>query len=568
MAAALDADFAATAQRYLVGGWTVEPTLHRISAGGRTTRLEPKAMAVLLRLAARPGEVVSRDELLAEVWPGLVVGDDALTQVVVKLRRALGDTSRRPAYIETIAKGGYRLVAPVRPAAADPSAQQSAHPTPRTGLRPRRPMAAQAVSALAGLLVAMIAAAWLLAPRGDASDRPPAEASVGSLQPTVTIDPIEPIGDDPRASLLARAVTADLVNDLSKVAGLWVVARGPGSAATGAASEAAPTGPRYRVGGSAQLLGERLRLQLELAEEPSGRLLWSQRFEQPWAGLLDVQAELAPAILRLLPARIDDAELRRVARRYTRSLDAWEAFQLARAALHLRRQADNETARAGFRRAIELDPGFARAYAGLAMSHVADFRYQWVADRGASLDRAYELARSAHEIDPDLAETHWTLAFVHVHRSEHDEALRILQRAVRLYPSFADAHALMGGIFSSTGRADEGIALLRRAIRLAPESGYLYHMLLGRAYLFVGDLEQARINLRESLARNPEFLDARVYLAVVHLAAGELGEAEWQAEELRALRPGFAARDWLQTNPTADEGLRAMLVERLGALGL
>lgn len=182
--------------------------------------------------------------------------------------------------------------------------------------------------------------------------------------------------------------------------------------------------------------------------------------------------------------------------------------------------------------------------------------------------RAYEFARSAHEIDPDLAETHWTLAFVHVHRSEHDEALRILQRAVRLYPSFADAHALMGGIYSSTGRADEGIVLLRRAIRLAPESGYLYHMLLGRAYLFLGDLEQARINLRESLARNPEFLDARVYLAVVNLAAGELGEAEWQAEEIRALRPGFIARDWLQTNPTADVALRAMLVERLGALGL
>lgn len=560
MAAAPDVGSAANAPRCLVGDWIVEPTLHRISAGGSTTRLEPKAMAVLLRLAARPGEVVSRDELLAEVWPGLVVGDDALTQVVVKLRRALGDTSRRPAYIETIAKGGYRLVAPVRPAPLAPVAQRSEPPTPRTAMR-EWPRPAALAAALAALLVLAIAAWWVAVPYGDAFDAQPVPAAAGSPQPTVTIDPIEPIGDDPRAALLARALAVDLVDDLSRVQGLWVVARGPGGAETRGAAGAASTGPSYRVGGSVQMLGERLRLQLELADVPSGRLLWSQRFEQPWAGLLDVQAGLAPAILRLLPARIDDAELRRVARRYTRSLDAWEAFQRARAALRLRRQADNETARAGFRRAIELDPGFARAYAGLAMSHVADFRYQWVADRGASLDRA-------HEIEPDLAETHWTLAFVHVHRSEHDEALRILQRAVRLYPSFADAHALMGGIYSSTGRADEGIVLLRRAIRLAPESGYLYHMLLGRAYLFLGDLEQARINLRESLARNPEFLDARVYLAVVNLAAGELGEAEWQAEEIRALRSGFTARDWLQTNPTADLALRAMLVERLGALGL
>src|SRR5262245_44698695 len=93
------------------GEWTVEPALNQLSAEGRTAKLEPKAMALLCYLADRPGQVVSREALLSAVWPGVVVGDDSLTQAVIKLRKALGDAADAPAYIQTISKGGYRLVA-------------------------------------------------------------------------------------------------------------------------------------------------------------------------------------------------------------------------------------------------------------------------------------------------------------------------------------------------------------------------------------------------------------------------------------------------------------------------
>ena len=99
--------------RLQVGDWVVEPALNQLSAEGKTVKLEPKAMAVLVYLADRPGRVVSREALLAAVWPGLVVGDDSLTQVVVKLRKALGDAPEDPSYVQTISKRGYRLVAPV-----------------------------------------------------------------------------------------------------------------------------------------------------------------------------------------------------------------------------------------------------------------------------------------------------------------------------------------------------------------------------------------------------------------------------------------------------------------------
>src|ERR1700693_3730445 len=113
MRLAIESPSAPSEERLQVGNWMVEPALNQLSAAGKTVKLEPKAMAVLIYLANRPGQVVSREALLSAVWPGVVVGDDSLTQVVIKLRKALGDAPEKPAYIQTISKGGYRLIAPV-----------------------------------------------------------------------------------------------------------------------------------------------------------------------------------------------------------------------------------------------------------------------------------------------------------------------------------------------------------------------------------------------------------------------------------------------------------------------
>jgi len=106
----MDAPVVPADNRLRVGDWTVEPDLNQLSTQGRAVKVEPKAMAVLLHLADRPGQVVGREALLSQVWPGVVVGDDSLTQVVIKLRKALGDDPDRPTYIQTVTKRGYRLV--------------------------------------------------------------------------------------------------------------------------------------------------------------------------------------------------------------------------------------------------------------------------------------------------------------------------------------------------------------------------------------------------------------------------------------------------------------------------
>src|SRR5260370_28582961 len=135
--------------RLRVGDWTVEPELNQLSTQGRAVKVEPKAMAVLLHLANRPGQVVGRKTLLSQVWPGVVVGDDSLTQVVIKLRKALGDDPDRPTYIQTVTKRRYRLVAPVlRPAGSAASPVR------------RRPHRARWIAAAAALALLISTSLW------------------------------------------------------------------------------------------------------------------------------------------------------------------------------------------------------------------------------------------------------------------------------------------------------------------------------------------------------------------------------------------------------------------------
>jgi DNA-binding winged helix-turn-helix (wHTH) protein/TolB-like protein/Tfp pilus assembly protein PilF len=551
-----------------VGSWTVEPALNRLSCAGKTVKLEPKTMALLRYLAERPQQVVSRDALLSAVWPGVVVSDDSLTQAVIKLRKALGDRADAPGYIQTIAKGGYRLVAPVErsDAAVAAAFPADAQPQPGKGNAWMR----QAATAATLVLVALLISIWWT--QDDDSSAPgklvPASTEDSrAAQPTIRIAPFRALGDDAQAALLAQGMTADLITHVSKVFGLSVIA----DTMAARPPDAGPVEDRppvqYLVSGSVQRFGEQLRLHVHLAEARTGKQLWSERFDRSASSLFELQDEIVPKLLQILPAKVSEAELRRVARHHTRSLEAYEFYQRGQMALLARQQEENEQAREMFRRAIELDPSFALAYAALAQTYAADHRNQWTSNRDAALERAFELARSAHELNPDVRETYWVLAFVHLERGQHKQALAYLDTALRLYPSFADAYAFMGGIHAYLGQPAQTLPLLRTAIRLNPDAGYLYYLILGRAYFGLGDTEQARINLERAIMRNPVNLEARVYAAAVQVAAGNESEAAWEAEEIRALQPDFATRTWLSTHPLRDAKTQARLVATLAELG-
>jgi tetratricopeptide (TPR) repeat protein len=307
---------------------------------------------------------------------------------------------------------------------------------------------------------------------------------------------------------------------------------------------------------------------VHLANAQTGAQLWAERFDRSASNLFELQDEIVPKLLQILPAKVSEAELRRVAHHHTRNLAAYEFYQRGQMALLTRQQDENEKAREMFRYAIELDPSFALAYAALAQTYAADHRNQWTQDRAAALERAFELARKAHKLNPDVRETYWVLAFVHFERGQHKQALAYLDTALRLYPSFADAYAFMGGIYAYLGQPAQTLALMRTAIRLNPDAGYLYYLILGRAYFGLGDMDQAKINLERAMMRNPANLEAHVYAAAVEVASGNRSQAEWQSEEIRALQPDFDARTWLSTHPLRDAKTQARLAQMLAQVNL
>src|SRR5207237_1747362 len=153
-----------------------------------------------------------------------------------------------------------------------------------------------------------------------------------------------------------------------------------------------------------------LALQVYLAERDTGKQLWSERFDRASTDRFGGQDELGPKVGRMPPAKVSEAELRRMAQRHTRNLQAYEYYQRGQAALLVRQGSGNEAARQMFRRAIELDTTFARAYSGLALTYAADYRNGWATDGPRSLEPPVELEPTARENNPDVPETYRALA--------------------------------------------------------------------------------------------------------------------------------------------------------------
>ena len=514
-------------------------------------------MALLVHLVQNAGSMVSREQLFDAVWPGVVVSDDTLTQAVTKLRKAFGDNARQPRYIQTVPKRGYRLCAAVSLAPTSPPAP------PEASERRMLPLLPGALALLAILVVILIVV--------DVGEpKLPAEERSGKGwaddRPALTVQPFRLLGDDQSQAHLAQGLTYDLITDLSKLSGLLVI--GSRSVMGIKTEQSEARAARYLVQGEVQRIEDRIRVHVNLFDAQSGQLIWSDKYHQPVHDLFQVQEAISQKIVSSLSVKVNEEERRRLAQRYTRDIEAYELFLRAQSLLLVRQSAENNQARKLFRQAIDLDPSFARAYGGLALSFAADFRNQWTTNGSAALAQAHTMARTALEIDPEIPEVYWVLAYVSTQQRQHEKAIGLLKKAISLDRSFADAYALMGGISTYVGRPEETISPIRTAIRLNPDAGYLYYLLLGRAYFFLGDWEQSQINLREALERNSTNLEARVYLAAVRESTGDHDGAAWEKEEILALDADFLAEEWLKTYPMTDPAQAENLLSTLHNLGL
>jgi len=241
---------------------------------------------------------------------------------------------------------------------------------------------------------------------------------------------------------------------------------------------------RYAISGTVQRTSDMLRVNVRLVDNATKTQVWAERYDRPFSDLMAIQDEIIGRLLKALPIQISDAERQRLARRYTRNLDAYDFFLRGKAAFLARQPAENRVARAMYQKAIDLDPAFARAYAGLALTHADDYRNHWTEDGQQSQAKALQLAESALRIDPDIPEVYAVLGYAHAMQLDYKNAIKLVEKAIELDPSYADAYAYLGAFQTHSGEPAKAIPLLRTAMRLNPGAGFIYFVVLGRAYLF------------------------------------------------------------------------------------
>jgi len=540
-------------QGFWVGDWWVQPATSELVRAGRVVPLEPKVMALLEYLATQPGGVISREELEASIWQGTVVGYDALAKAMNKLREALGDDKSHPAYIQTISKKGYRLIAPVRmdaPAGENQDAGKLGKPINMQWL-------------VGTVLIAATLALAVISLQQPGKKKDLTTSFVANNKPVIVVMPFRNIGADPADNYLAEGLTSDLNTDLSKLSSLEVVALNSvlenNKATLTQDKVKKDLHVRYVLSGDVNKSGSAIRINVLLTDIVKGSILWANRYDRKFTDLFAIQDEVTQKIVQSMSLTLTQEEQRRIARRYTGNLQAYEYFLRGQSLLSVRTPEDNTNAREMYKKAIELDPGFGRAYAGLAMTYAIGFNRQWPTDVDKPLEKALELSNYAINLDKDLPASYWVAGYVNSNQRRTDQAIELLNHALRLNPNYADAYTVLGWVYISIGEPEKALEYLARAKRLNPAGGFLYDLQFGKANYFMGNSELALNYLIKAQEKNPAFIDTLYYLAATYISLERFDEASWVMGEARIINPAQDTQTWLNNSALRDKKFIAKL---------
>jgi DNA-binding winged helix-turn-helix (wHTH) protein/TolB-like protein/Tfp pilus assembly protein PilF len=497
---------------------------------GSEVELGPRLFDALLYFVDHPDRLLDKNTLLAALWPGLVVEDNNLNQLVLALRRALGDDAQAPRYIQTVPRRGFRFIADVRPVDdesvdAGPAAAVRSAPV-ATGRRWR-----------AGVVTSLVVALLVAAALGIALRAPPA-----TVAPTLAVLPFRPLAPSAGDDALELAMADSLIVRMSSLPGLVVRSVGSVSRYTGAQYDplraARELDVRWIVDGSVQRWGDRIRVTARLIDATDGQAAWSGSFDDEWKDVFGVQDRIAERVALALAPRLEASATGPSwsARAGTRNPDAYQHYLTARhLAQGLRPNALASSVEL-YQRAAAADPGYALAHAGLADV----YRRMAIATDARPADistAARQAAQRALQLDPALADGHSALGWVRWwYDWDWHGAEQAFRRAIELSPNLAEAHFGLGHLLCSQQRCDDGFAHVQRARELDPLS--LIVNVVEASYLLQrGRPEDSRARLERAMQIEPAFWPAWQLLAGLHLDAGRTEEAKEALLKARTLSP-------------------------------
>jgi len=455
----------------------------------------------------------------------------------------------------------------------EPGAAAGVSREKRAGLR-RWQWAALAVAAV--LLVGVVAVAiwnFYLRPAAPPTVVPSEKIPAIELpdKPSIAVLPFINMSEDPEQEYFSDGITEDLITDLSKISGLFVIARNSAFTYKGKVIKIAEVGKelgvRHVLEGSVRKSNGRVRITAQLVDATTEGHLWAERYDRDLKDIFALQDEVTQKIVAALAVKLTEDEQKRLVRKYTDNMEAYDFYLQGVEYQNRYTKEANVKARQMFERAIDLDPGFAQAYALLGLTHVHEWSLGWSQDP-QSLEQAFELAQRAIALDDSLPLGHFILGEVYLWKKQHGQAIAELEKTIALNPNYADGITWLGNILNWAGRPEEAIGLVKKAMRLNPMYPVWYSWNLGHAYFLTNRYEEAIETLNRVLDRNPGFLPAHAYLAASYGELGRYEEARAEAAELERLSPDLSSEAWRQRLPYKDQAVLERLFNGLRKAGV
>ncbi|WP_455200518.1 tetratricopeptide repeat protein, partial [Kaarinaea lacus] len=471
-----------------------------------------------------------------------LVGYDAVTATVIKLRKALGDSARQPRIIATIPKKGYQLIAPVTCIDSNttidrttPSVTSSLEDTDsgQSATLPSDSGKNKYVVIGAVMLALVVVVAWLAVSKF--------QSQPSSELPSLIVLPIENLGASDEHDVFVDGITEDIITDLSRLSSLMVFASNTTFKYKGRQVTAQELRDELNVDfmlkGSARRHDNEIRINIQLVNTETGFNVWAERYDRKVEEVFAVQDEVTGSLVKALAIKLSAEEKSRLAQRTTNNLQAYEYFLEGQ---RLSRQYDkqaNEQAMEAYKQAIKIDPAYGRAYGTLAYSLSQAFRRGWTDTPNETLSRALSLAEQGVQLDSTIPQTYWSLGFVYRARKEFDKAEKAVSEAIRIAPNYADGYGLLALIHNSLGNADKALEYATRGMQLNPYYTWDYLFNVGFAQYLLGNYEQAIEALEKAQERNENAIPIKIFLAASYVQAGRIEDAQWITEQLQIMNP-------------------------------
>jgi TolB-like protein/DNA-binding winged helix-turn-helix (wHTH) protein/tetratricopeptide (TPR) repeat protein len=520
--------------KYSIADLTIDTGRQLVSRADISIQLPKLSYDLLLALVGAAPNLVSLDELMRLVWPGVVVSPETVSQRIKLLRGALEDDPREPRYIAGLRGRGYHLV---------PAVKQF----------PDSPVA----SGLAAM-----------SPEPERLPPVPGESAIAPERVAICVLPFANMSGDPEQAYFSDGITEDVITELSRWRLLAVRSRSASFRYRGAEVDtkqvARELNVRFVVEGSVRRIGTRIRINAQLIDNDTGRHIWAERFDRESAQLFEVQDQVVQTIVSTLVGRVHASDVERARRKPSASLAAYECVLKGNALPWDDAKGLAEATRL-FEKAIEIDPGYGHAHALLA----AICCTEWQDDPSSSdahLHRAFALANRAVELDENESTCFSMLGWAHLLRRSYDLALHYTRRAVEMNPNNQWNAADMGTILLYLGQAEEALAWLKRAKDIDPFFNEpWYWRSIGFAYTILRRYPEA-LTAFDYLPIQPHRVLA--YRAGCYARLAAIDQARASAAECLALKPEFSIAHFLTKQPFKNPADAASLAESMRMAGL